>query len=32
MIAWEYKHKIEEGSEEARLMDILKNPKEWATE
>eukprot|EP00980_Cylindrotheca_fusiformis_P028967 scaffold22680_cov107-Cylindrotheca_fusiformis.AAC.36 len=32
LIAFEYNHQIEEGSEEARLMDILKNPKEWATE
>lgn len=32
LIAWEYNHKIEEGSEEARLMEILKQPIEWATE
>lgn len=31
LIAWEYNHEIEEGSEEARLMEILKNPVEWAT-
>lgn len=31
LIAWEYNHKIEEGSEEARLMEILKKPIEWAT-
>jgi coproporphyrinogen III oxidase len=31
LIAWEYNHKIEEGSEEARLMEILKIPKKWAT-
>lgn len=29
LIAWEYNHKIEEGSEEERLMKILKNPKDW---
>jgi coproporphyrinogen III oxidase len=31
LIAWEYNHHIEEASEEARLMKILKEPKEWAT-
>ena len=30
LIAWEYNHKIEEGSEEERLMNILKNPVAWA--
>ena len=30
LIAWEYDHKIEEGSEEDRLMKILKEPIEWA--
>mmetsp|Transcript_20998 Transcript_20998/g.25835 ORF Transcript_20998/g.25835 Transcript_20998/m.25835 type:complete len:372 (+) Transcript_20998:103-1218(+) len=29
LIAWEYNHVIEEGSEEARLMEILKNPVDW---
>eukprot|EP00559_Dactyliosolen_fragilissimus_P008980 CAMPEP_0184864160 /NCGR_PEP_ID=MMETSP0580-20130426/14064_1 /TAXON_ID=1118495 /ORGANISM="Dactyliosolen fragilissimus" /LENGTH=475 /DNA_ID=CAMNT_0027362843 /DNA_START=17 /DNA_END=1441 /DNA_ORIENTATION=+ len=29
LIAWEYNHAIEPGSEEHRLMQILKNPKEW---
>jgi coproporphyrinogen III oxidase len=29
LIAWEYNHKIEEGSEEERLMKILKKPKDW---
>ncbi len=29
LIAWEYNHEIEEGSEEARLMEILKNPIDW---
>jgi coproporphyrinogen III oxidase len=32
LIAWEYKHEVGEGSEEARLMEILKSPKQWATE
>jgi coproporphyrinogen III oxidase len=31
LIAWEYNHKIEEDSEEARLMEILKKPKKWDT-
>ena len=31
LIAWEYKHEIEEGSEEDRLMKVLKSPKDWAT-
>ena len=30
LIAWEYNHKIEKGSEEERLMKILKKPKKWA--
>ena len=29
LIAWEYNHEIEEGSEEERLMKILKEPIEW---
>ena len=29
LIAWEYNHEIEEGSEEARIMEILKNPIDW---
>ena len=32
LIAWEYNHKIEEGSEEERLMKILKEPIDWATD
>ena len=30
LIAWEYNHEIAEGSEEDRLMQILKSPKKWA--
>lgn len=30
LIAWEYNHEISEGSEEDRLMQILKSPKKWA--
>lgn len=30
LIAFEYNHAIEEGSEEARLMEILKKPIDWA--
>ena len=30
LIAWEYNHVIEEGSEEERLMTILKEPIDWA--
>ena len=30
LIAWEYNHKIVDGSEEERLMKILKTPKDWA--
>nr|WP_222615306.1 oxygen-dependent coproporphyrinogen oxidase [Persicimonas caeni] len=26
---WEYAPELEEGSEEARLVDVLKNPKDW---
>lgn len=29
MIAFEYNHIPENGSEEARLIEVLKNPKEW---
>ena len=29
LIAWEYNHAIEEGSEEERLMKILKKPIDW---
>ena len=29
LIAWEYNHQIEEGSAEAELTEILKNPIEW---
>lgn len=29
LIAYEYNHSIDEGSEEARLMEILKNPIDW---
>lgn len=32
LIAWEYNHKIEEGSEEERLMKILKEPIDWVDE
>lgn len=31
LIAWEYKHEVKEGSEEARLLEILKKPKVWVT-
>ncbi|KAL3939302.1 MAG: hypothetical protein SGBAC_005944, partial [Bacillariaceae sp.] len=31
LIAWEYNHEIKEGSEEARLVEILKKPRDWAT-
>jgi coproporphyrinogen III oxidase len=30
LIAFEYNHAVEEGSEEARLMDVLKKPIDWA--
>eukprot|EP00591_Stephanopyxis_turris_P017787 CAMPEP_0195540144 /NCGR_PEP_ID=MMETSP0794_2-20130614/50424_1 /TAXON_ID=515487 /ORGANISM="Stephanopyxis turris, Strain CCMP 815" /LENGTH=314 /DNA_ID=CAMNT_0040674209 /DNA_START=293 /DNA_END=1237 /DNA_ORIENTATION=+ len=30
LIAWSYNHQVEENSEEAKLMEILKTPKEWA--
>ena len=30
LIAWEYNHVVEEGSEEERLMTILKEPIDWA--
>jgi len=26
---WEYKHEVKEGSKEAELLKILKNPKDW---
>jgi coproporphyrinogen III oxidase len=29
LIAWEYNHAIDEGSEEHKLMEILKKPVEW---
>jgi len=29
LIAWEYNHEVAEGSEEERLMKILKEPKDW---
>lgn len=29
MIAFEYNHVVEEGSEEERLMEVLKKPKDW---
>jgi coproporphyrinogen III oxidase len=29
LIAWEYNHVVEEGSEEDRLMKILKEPIDW---
>lgn len=29
LIAWEYNHVLEEGSEEERLMTILKSPIDW---
>mmetsp|Transcript_48694 Transcript_48694/g.146747 ORF Transcript_48694/g.146747 Transcript_48694/m.146747 type:complete len:383 (-) Transcript_48694:58-1206(-) len=29
LIAWEYNHEIEEGSEEDRVMQVLKAPKDW---
>jgi coproporphyrinogen III oxidase len=29
VIAYEYNHEIKDGSEEARLMEILKTPKDW---
>jgi len=29
LIAWEYNHAVEEGSEEERLMKILKKPVDW---
>jgi coproporphyrinogen III oxidase len=32
LIAWEYNHKIETGSEEERLMEVLKKPKMWASD
>jgi coproporphyrinogen III oxidase len=32
LIAWEYKHVIEEGSDEAKLMEVLKKPRDWIDE
>jgi coproporphyrinogen III oxidase len=32
LIAWEYKHVIEEGSDEAKLMEVLKHPRDWTHE
>ncbi|MFC4633650.1 oxygen-dependent coproporphyrinogen oxidase [Dokdonia ponticola] len=29
VVQWKYDHHPEEGSEEARLLEVLKNPKEW---
>eukprot|EP00588_Corethron_pennatum_P009438 CAMPEP_0194265870 /NCGR_PEP_ID=MMETSP0169-20130528/965_1 /TAXON_ID=218684 /ORGANISM="Corethron pennatum, Strain L29A3" /LENGTH=378 /DNA_ID=CAMNT_0039006431 /DNA_START=27 /DNA_END=1160 /DNA_ORIENTATION=- len=29
LIAWEYNHNVEEGSDEAALMKVLKKPKKW---
>ena len=31
LIAWEYNHEVKKGSEEARLMEILRKPKDWAS-
>ena len=31
LIAWEYKHELEQGSEEERLMGVLRLPKEWVS-
>jgi coproporphyrinogen III oxidase len=28
-VQWQYDHLPEEGSEEARLLKVLKNPKDW---
>lgn len=28
-VQWHYDHRPEEGSEEAKLLEVLKNPKEW---
>lgn len=30
MIAYEYNHVVEKGSEEERLMEVLKRPRDWA--
>lgn len=32
LIAWEYKHEIVPGSDEAKLMEILKTPRDWIDE
>jgi coproporphyrinogen III oxidase len=29
LVAWEYNHEIEAGSAEAKLMEVLKNPRDW---
>ncbi|KAL3905388.1 MAG: hypothetical protein SGARI_004489 [Bacillariaceae sp.] len=29
VIAFEYKHKIEQGSDEERLLEVLKKPRDW---
>jgi coproporphyrinogen III oxidase len=29
MIAFEYNHKVKKGSEEERLVDVLKSPRDW---
>jgi coproporphyrinogen III oxidase len=29
LVAWDYNHQVKEGSEEARLMNLLKNPIDW---
>lgn len=31
LIAWQYNYEIDKGSEEARLVEILKTPRDWAT-
>ena len=28
---WEYCHEVEDGSEEDRLLEVLRSPKEWIT-
>lgn len=30
LIAWKYNVQPDEGSEEARLVDLLRTPREWA--
>jgi coproporphyrinogen III oxidase len=29
LIAWEYNHEIKDGSPEAQLVEVLKNPRDW---